>query len=294
MADSELKAVRFPLNMRAIQKLVLTVVVGGFSLAACAQQGSADQAKAKAAQVPVAKTTLPGRDVAVTPGTADARALDAVKRFNPGIVVENISAAPIPGFRQMIIGGQVVYVSDDGKYVFLAGQGGGLFNADSQANLSEDALAAERVRLLKTIPQSDRIVFSPANPKYTITVFTDIECGFCRKLHSEMAEINKLGIAVEYLAFPRQGLGSKDYVDMISVWCSADRKAALTNAKNGGKVQAKDCQNTVAAQYVVGQRSGLTGTPMILAEDGQMIGGYLPPAVLKQRLDAWAASKSKG
>ena len=293
MGNSEQKSGVTSLNMRAIQKMVLTVVVGGFTLAACAQQTPADGSKAKA-QVPVAKTTLPNRDVQVAPGTADARALDAVKRFNPGIVVENISAAPMPGFRQMIIGGQVVYVSDDGKYVLLAGQGGGLFDAGSQANLSEDALAAERVRLLKTIPQSDRIVFSPANPKYTITVFTDIECGFCRKLHSEMAEINKQGIAVEYLAFPRQGLGSKDYVDMISVWCAADRKAALTNAKTGGKVPAKDCKNTVAAQYVVGQRSGLTGTPMILAQDGKMIGGYLPPAVLKQRLDAWAAAKSKG
>ena len=98
-------------------------------------------------------------------------------------------------------------------------------------NLSEGALAKMRKELLKTIPVSERIVFAPANPKYTVSVFTDVECGYCRKLHSEIAEYNRQGIAVQYLAFPRMGLGSDDYKKMVSVWCAPDRRKALTDAK---------------------------------------------------------------
>ena len=276
--------------MRTIQKAVLVALAGGFSLMACAQQQDAvPKAAANGKTVVATPTVATGYKPA--PGSAEERAVNAVKKFNPGRQVESVAAAPMPGFRQMVIGGQVVYVSDDGKYVFLAGQGGGLFESSTQANLSELAMASERVRLINAIPKADRIVFAPANPKYMVTVFTDIECGYCRKLHSEIGELNKLGIGVEYLAFPRQGLGSQDYTDMISVWCAADRNAALTAAKAGSKVPPKDCKNTVAAQYVAGQRAGLTGTPMILTSDGQQIGGYLPPAMLKQRLDEWAAKK---
>ena len=123
----------------------------------------------------------------------------------------------------------MVYVSDDGKYLMQ----GTLFDIAAQ----EEPRRGQRWRklrrkLLKTIPVSDRIVFAPPNPKYTVTVFTDVECGYCRKLHSEIAEYNRQGIAVEYLAFPRMGLGSEDFKKMVSVWCAADRSKALTDAKN--------------------------------------------------------------
>lgn len=280
--------------MRKMQVLTLAVLFSGASLVACAQQPSDPAANAaRGGKSVVSKPSLPNVGVDAKAGTPDANAIAAVKSFNPNIVVERIRAAPMSGFRELIAGGQVIYVSDDGKHVFLAGQGGGLFNVADKSDLSEKAMGSMRVELLKSIPQSERIVFAPANPKYMLTVFTDIECGFCRKMHSEIDQLNKLGIGVEYLAFPRQGLGSQDYTNMISVWCAADRKAALTKAKSTGQVTAKDCQNTVAAQYVVGQRAGLTGTPMVLTADGTMLGGYLPPDVLKQRLDAWAAASGK-
>ena len=110
-----------------------------------------------------------------------------------------------------------------------------------------------------------RIVFAPPKPKYTVTVFTDVECGYCRKLHSEIAEYNRQGIAVEYLAFPRMGLGSDDYQKMVSVWCAPDRRKALTDAKDDQPRAKTDLQTRVTMQYDVGQRVGLTGTPMILA-----------------------------
>ena len=130
---------------------------------------------------------------------------------------------------------------------------------------------------------------APPNPVHTVTVFTDVECGYCRKLHSEIAEYNAQGIAVEYLAFPRMGIGSEDFEKMVSVWCASDRKKALTEAKTSGKVIDKDCKNTVTMQYNVGQRAGLTGTPMILAEDGTQLGGYVPPKALREALDKLAA-----
>jgi thiol:disulfide interchange protein DsbC len=116
-----------------------------------------------------------------------------------------------------------------------------------------------------------------------------VECGYCRKLHNEIAQYNKQGIAVEYVAFPRMGLASEDFRKMEAVWCAKDRKKALTEAKNDHKVTAARCKNPVAMQYHLGQRAGLSGTPMILAEDGTLLGGYVPPAELRAALDKLAA-----
>jgi thiol:disulfide interchange protein DsbC len=226
-------------------------------------------------------------------GTPEARTLEAIRRLNPRVHAERVGPAPMAGFQQAVVAGQVVYVSNDGRYLFLAGSGGALFDVDSQQNLTESALAAMRKDLLKTIPVSERIVFSPPNPKYTVTVFTDVECGYCRKFHSEIAEYNRQGIAVQYMAFPRMGIGSEDYDKMVSVWCAPDRRKALTDAKNDHAVQSRTCKTTVNAQYDVGQRAGLTGTPMIIAPDGTQVGGYVPPAQLRAVLDKLAQPAGK-
>ncbi|MFC3813493.1 DsbC family protein [Lysobacter sp. GCM10012299] len=265
-------------------KRILLAALGAISLSACAQapdsaaraQGSARPAAALAAVAPKA-------------GTADARAVEAVRLLNPQVRVDRVGAAPMPGFREAIVAGQVVYVSDDGRYLFLPGSGGALFDVNAKKNLSEDAMAAVRKQLIDTIPVSERIVFAPAKPKYTVTVFTDVECGYCRKLHSEIAEYNRQGIAIEYLAFPRMGLGSDDYKKMVAVWCSPDRRKALTDAKNDRTPKYTNCKSSVNQQYDIGQRVGLTGTPMILSADGTQLGGYIPPAALREALDKLAA-----
>ena len=146
-------------------------------------------------------------------------------------------------------------------------------------------LLAYRKQLLDKVPRGERIVFAAANPKHTITVFTDIECGYCRKMHQDIPELNRQGITVEYLAFPRMGLGSQDYTDMISVWCAADRRQALTSAKQGKPVTPKNCTNPVAMQYTLGQQVGVSGTPAVFAADGTQLGGYVPPAQLVQALE---------
>jgi len=208
-----------------------------------------------------------------------------VRKLGAQLKVDKISAAPIPGFREAIVQGQVIYVSDDGRYMFLPGAGGAVFDTQGMKNLSENAISGLRLELLTTIPKTERIRFAPANPVHTVTVFTDVECGYCQKLHSEVAEYNRQGIAVEYLAFPRAGIGSPNYHRMVSVWCAADRRAALTMAKTSGKVPRKSCNTSVNQQYDVGQRIGLTGTPMIISEQGLQVGGYLAPAELRKVLD---------
>ena len=268
-------------------KGTLLAILGVISLSACAQAPSPPATAAKPGAQSTPATSGKAEATSVT-GTPEARARDALRKLNPQIKVEQIGAAPIAGFREAIVQGQVGYVSDDGRYLFLPGPQGALYDVTAKKDLSEQSLASIRKDLLKTIPVSERIVFAPPNPKHTVVVFTDVECGYCRKFHSEIAAYNRQGIAVEYLAFPRAGLGSEDFKKMVSVWCAVDRKKALTDAKSDKPVPAKDCKNPVTMQYDLGQRMGLTGTPMILARDGTQLGGYLPPAQLRAALDKLA------
>lgn len=253
------------------------------SMSACAK--SPAPAKTESA---ASTSTSPVKTVAPA-NTPEGRAIQAVHAFSAKAVVDHVAAAPIPGFREIIVSGQVAYASDDGKYLFVPGQGGSLFDVAAKRDLTESALSGIRRTLIDTIPAADRIVFAPPNPKYHVTVFTDVSCGFCRKMHSQIADYNREGIAVEYMAFPRAGIGSPDYNTMVSVWCAPDRKKALTDAKNDRPVPPRTCRNAVTAEYDVGQRAGLTGTPMVIAEDGTQLGGYLPPDRLRQALDALAA-----
>ena len=276
-----------------MKRLALAALLSALSLSACAQTASSPQsgdigtkspAKAQADAVKIAAPVI-------VAGTPEARVRDVLTKLNPGVGIDRIGPAPFPGFREVVASGQVLYVSDDGKYLFQ----GGLLDIANRKDLSEEAMARVRSDVLKTIPVSDRIVFSPAGkPKHTVVVLTDIECGYCRKFHSEIAEYTKRGIEVEYLAFPRAGIGSPDFNKMVAVWCADDRRKAMTDAKDDRKVPMKNCTNPVTMQYAAGQRMGLTGTPMILTPNGEMLGGYLPPEALQQRLEKIDADRVAG
>ena len=276
-------------------KLSLYAAIFAVSLSACAQAtppaGKADAKDAAGAEqktapvaVAAAKASEPGLALK---GPADARARTALQTLDPSIKIDRLAAAPIPGFREAIVGGQVLYVSDDGKYLLQ----GSLFDIEKKRDLSQIGISVLRREELNKIPQKDKIVFAPAKPKHTVEVFTDIECGYCRKLHEDIAEYNRLGIAIEYLAFPRAGTASQDFRNMESVWCSADRQKALTEAKAGARVAPKTCTNPVNMQYQIGQKIGLQGTPMVVTREGIALPGYMPPAAMLEtleRLDAQA------
>ena len=206
----------------------------------------------------------------------------AIAKLSSKVVVDSIQPAPLPGFYQVIASGQMVYISTDGKYLMH----GDVVDLTRRENLSDDAWAKFRVAALAKVPASQRVVFAPAQPKYTVTVFTDVNCGFCRALHGHIEAFNKAGIAVEYLAWPREGVTTTagrptpTYAEMVSVWCSSDRKAAFTAAKEGHAPKPATCVNPVKDQFNLGVKLGVTGTPMIIGADGRTLGGYVTPEQL--------------
>lgn len=216
---------------------------------------------------------------------ADTAARNALHALVPQAKIDVIEAAPLPGYRQVIVGGQLVYVSDDGKYLLQ----GSMLDTKTKRDLTAARLAVKNKDMVDAVPLSKRIVFAPAKPKYKVTVFTDIDCGYCRKLHSQIAEYNKLGIEVDYLFFPRTGIGSPSYDKAVSVWCAKDRNAAFTSAKSGVDPKPLKCDNPVAEEFTLGTQVGVDGTPTIFASDGTKVGGYLAPEQLLERLQAVAA-----
>lgn len=262
-----------------MSRILVAALFGAVSLTACAQSQTPPAASAAA---PAAAPTpaAPADAGPIAGATPDERVRNAMARLDPKFKPNYIGAAPFAGFREVLVGGQVLYVSDDGRYLLQAQP----YDLQTRSFAASEGLLAYRRKLLATAPVADRIVFAPPAPKYVISVFTDIECGYCRKLHSEIGELNKRGIAIEYLAYPRMGLGSQDYKDMVSVWCAADRRKALTDAKNDRPVPAKSCTTPVNMQYALGGELGVNGTPAIYAADGTQLGGYLPPDKMLEAL----------
>lgn len=210
----------------------------------------------------------------------------AIARLSPTTRIDSITPAPLPGFYQVIAAGQMLYVSADGRYML----NGNLIDLGKHQNVSDNEWAAFRKAELAKVPAAQRIVFAPPHPKYTISVFTDVNCGFCRALHEQIGAFNKAGIAVEYLAWPREGVTTTagrptpTYTEMVSVWCAADRKAAFTEAKQGHAPKPATCTNPVKDQFDLGVRLGVSGTPTIFGPDGSTLGGYVTPQQLLMAL----------
>ena len=204
-----------------------------------------------------------------------------IEKSLPDVKVTSLKAVDDTGFYEAVINGQILYFSKDGRYVIQ----GDMVSLDSRINLTEQRRVSLRKDALAKLDEKDMIIFGPQKAKYTITVFTDIDCGYCRKMHSEMEKYNDLGIRVRYMSFPRGGIGSKSYDDAVNVWCAADRQKAMTKAKQGQEIATKTCVNPVKTEFELGQQLGVQGTPSIFLESGQILPGYLPPEKLIQVLD---------
>jgi thiol:disulfide interchange protein DsbC len=211
---------------------------------------------------------------------ADPRA--AIVNKITGLKLEDVRMTPVNGIYEITRGSEVSYTSSDGRYVIL----GDMIDVDSDSNISENRRRGIRQRLIDTVPESEMLVFSPKDPKYTITVFTDIDCGYCRRLHSQIAEYNRLGIRVRYLFFPRSGPDTDSWHKAEAVWCSSNRNDALTRAKGGEIIKAPDCHANaiVARDYELGHKIGVEGTPAIVMASGEMLPGYASPAELAKYL----------
>jgi thiol:disulfide interchange protein DsbC len=199
----------------------------------------------------------------------------------PGTRVEDLKPSPIPGIYELTRGMDIAYVTTDGKYAIS----GDLIDLGGNDNLTEARRREMRAKKIGAIPDSDMVVFTPRDPKYTVTVFTDVDCAYCRELHRQVADYNRLGIRIRYLFFPRTGPNTESWTKAEQVWCSTNRNEALTQAKRGIPLAAKPCaDNPVARDFALGQEFDLKGTPAIVLADGELLGGYLPPVALAQRL----------
>ena len=269
---------------RKCQKLVFLIICA-LALPALARQGDAGPPGTTTANEP--GMTSAGRGIPVDAAT-EARIRAALVNLSPNLVLDYLGPSIVPGYQEIIVNGQAVFVTDDGHYLIQ-----GLMDLRDKRDISlYGALPELRRKVLAESPLSERIVFAPDGPiKHTVSVFTDVECGFCQKLHQDMSEYNKLGISVEYLAYPRAGTSSPDAAKMTSAWCSSDRRKALTDAKRGVAIPTLECDNPVAKQYAIGKRVGLQGTPMIINADGVALSGYMPPADLLKALDKLAAER---
>jgi thiol:disulfide interchange protein DsbC len=199
----------------------------------------------------------------------------------PAAAIDQISPSPVDGISEVLVGMNVFYVSNDGKYVFE----GKLIDLDTRMDLTEQRLGKVRLQTLAGVDEDSMIVFPAEKSRHTITVFTDIDCGYCRKLHNEISDYNAQGITVRYLSFPRSGPNTPSFNKAVSVWCADDRNAALTNAKAGKQLPEKDCKNPVQDQFDLGMEMGVAGTPAILMENGALLPGYVPAKRLSQELD---------
>jgi len=199
-----------------------------------------------------------------------------------GWKVNSIADAPVDSLYQLNTERGIFYASKDGKYLMQAR----IYNIDAgMRDETEAAMSSIRVEGIKQF-DSDVIEFKAKNEKYVVNVFTDISCGYCRRLHEQMGEYNERGITVRYLAFPRAGLQGGTFNDMVSIWCAADQQEAMTQAKAGESVDLARCENSIAEQYRFGQKVGVNGTPFIVLPNGNLIPGYQPAAALLQTLQS--------
>lgn len=186
-----------------------------------------------------------------------------------------IKPSPVPGVLTIEFGEEVGYVTADGKYLFL----GDLIEVATRTNITSmtpTEHGRKVVKMIEEVGEENMIVMGPKNPKRTMTVFTDVDCPYCARLHQDVPELTRNGVKVRYLLFPRGGIGSQTYKRSVAVWCADDRVKAIGTAKSGGTLDMKTCTNPVERHYRLGEKIGVSGTPTIFLDNGQRIGGYVP------------------
>ena len=227
----------------------------------------------------------PGVVAAGIPAETRAAIESTLTNAIPGVPYRDLTETPIDGLYQVSLeGGAFLFVTADGDYMIS----GELYRSgeDGLVNLSEDRRREERKDLLAEVPVSEMIVFAPeGDTRAVLNVFTDVDCGYCRKLHQEVPALNEKGVEIRYLAFPRGGVGSPGYRRIASAWCHKNPQQALTALKSGEEIAIDVCEdNPVAREFALGEKMGVRGTPALVLADGTMIPGYRPADELVEML----------
>ncbi len=222
--------------------------------------------------------------LAGAPALADAEgAITAqLKKLLPEYEITSVTETPVRGLYEVMMGPQVMYVSGDGRYMMQ----GRLVDLVNREDLTEPRQAEARKQAVNKVGEDTMVIFAPKKYDHTVTVFTDIDCGYCRKLHSQISEYEDEGIRVRYVFYPRAGVDSESYKEAVSVWCADDQQQAMTDAKAGKPVANKSCDNPVKQHMALGELLGINGTPAIVLESGDLVPGYVPPKRLAALLKA--------
>lgn len=261
-----------------MQKLFLTTLLAGlmgFTLSACSpeQQEDSIPAKTEAKEKVAPAVAVVAED--------DAAIRERVSAELAGIEADDLTPSPIPGIYEISKGASIGYISADGRFLIE----GDLLDLKTETNLSDIRRNGWRQQQIADIPEDKMIIFAPEKYTHTVTVFTDVDCGYCRKLHNEIDTYLKEGIRVRYVFYPLRGEKAASYKKAENVWCSKDRQAAMTQAKQGKTVKAEACETPIAMHLQAGIEIGIRGTPGIIAETGELLPGYMPAKVLKARLE---------
>lgn len=226
------------------------------------------------------------------PATADAGAdevRNSLRVLIPRLKIDSVRPSPIANLYEVSFGSHIIYVTADGKYLVQ----GRITDLETREPITEKRQQALKKAVIAGLDEKDMIVYGASDLPYTVTVFTDIDCGYCRRLHSQIAEYNRQGIRIRAVAFPRAGPGSPSERVAEAVWCADDRKAAMALAMQDKPVPHRDCANPVRAQYELGQDIGIRGTPALVLDSGEIIPGYVPPARLRAALDQRKAQQKE-
>ena len=206
---------------------------------------------------------------------------DTVSEHFAEIGADDVFESPIDGWYTIRKGAIIAYITGDGRYLLQ----GDLIDLENNANLSEESRNDARVIMMSAVPNEELIVFTPENVEHTVSIFTDIDCTFCRRLHAQMDQYMEQGIEIRYFLYPRNGPTSPSWAKAESVWCADDRNEALTLAKLDQEYPSRTCDSSIVSNhYSIGQDVGLRGTPAIVLDDGTLFSGYLPPEQLKQAI----------
>lgn len=208
----------------------------------------------------------------------------ALAKNMPNIEITQISESPIPGLYEVIIGAQVVYMDQSARYML----DGDLVDLSNRENYTEKAKSTIRLTAINALGEDNMLVYTPKQVDHTITVVTDIDCPYCRRLHNEMDDYMKNNVKVRYIFMPLKGQSDMDTT--VSVWCAKDRNNALDLAKSGTKIEALKCDNPIQNHLALAREIGIRGTPAIILETGEMLPGYVPVAKLVQEMNKQQAA----
>ena len=211
---------------------------------------------------------------------------ERLQQIDPRLEVLAIQPAPIQGLREVQLNsGDIIYLNEQGDHFFS----GSLFRLTPHGllDLTETSRSQMRKNIIQSIAAQQQVVFpaTGGKAKAIIQVFTDVTCPYCSRLHEQVPALNQAGIEVRYLAFPRQGVQSQGYQQLVNVWCATNRQEAMTLAKQGASLPDANCTNPVAEHYSLGQRLGIQGTPAIFLPDGRVIPGFVPAERLISELE---------